>query len=97
MPMPIIPKRRRSLAATGRGEARSWVGFNSIFFAARDAPAAAAPISRNLRRENLLMGFVPRFGFFLSLLLQLLDCYFLEKHDVIVAMVLQADVAFEWS
>src|SRR5580692_705901 len=61
MPMPTIPKRTWSLAATGRGEAKSGVGFSSMVFVARDAPAAAAPISRNLRRENLLILMVPRF------------------------------------
>src|SRR5580704_1500458 len=55
MPTPIMPKRTRSLAATGRGEANTGVGFSSMVFVARDAPAAAAPISRNLRRENLLI------------------------------------------
>src|ERR1700727_659711 len=65
MPTPIMPKWTRSLAEDGRGEAKSGRGFSSVVFVARDAPAAAAPISRNLRRENLLIVMVPRFLGFL--------------------------------
>jgi hypothetical protein len=95
MPMPIMPNWIRSLAGTGRGEASSCSGLNQLVFAANDAPAAAAPISRNLRRENLLIISAPRFLYVELLFLQFPDRDFLEKNNVVVAVILQADVAFE--
>src|SRR5215813_5323556 len=56
MPMPMMPKRRRSLAAIVR--ARRGSGSSSTVLAAKAALAAAAVIPKNLRREkvSLLIG-----------------------------------------
>src|SRR5947208_15392890 len=53
IPIPIIPNRRRSLAATG--EASSGSGSSRIVLAARDAPTEAALIPRNVRRERIFL------------------------------------------
>src|SRR5258708_3453157 len=51
--IPIIQKRRWSLAATV--EASSGSGSSRMILAARDAPAEAALIPRNLRRETMFL------------------------------------------
>src|SRR5579864_7240729 len=93
--MPIIPKRRRSLAGSGRAAAHSRSGSRSTVLVARDAPATPALIPRNLRREMSVFFISPPWG--VALLVQLLDRDFLEEHDVFVAVILQADVAFQGS
>src|SRR5207244_6546786 len=53
IPIPIIPNRRRSLAALV--EASSGSGSSRMVLAARDAPTEAALIPRNLRRERMFL------------------------------------------
>ncbi len=53
MPMPIMPKRTRSLAATALGSGRSGDGSGPSGFPASDAPAAAALRPTNSRREKV--------------------------------------------
>jgi len=98
MPIPIMPKRSRSLGATDWGRADNGSGSRKMVFAAKDAPAAAAPISRNSRREKL--GDMRtsrkiedrRLGALAPLFFQHLERDFLEIYSV--SVVLQADVAF---
>src|SRR5216684_2553673 len=52
IPTPTIPKRTRSLAATGESDANSGSAFRSMAFAASVAPAAPAVVCKNSRREN---------------------------------------------
>jgi hypothetical protein len=52
MPIPIIPKRTRSLVATVWGKAQRGSGSSRIVFIPIDAPAAAALIPINSRREK---------------------------------------------
>src|SRR6266550_530254 len=100
MPMPIMPKRTRSLAAVAKANRGS--GSSRMVLAASEAPAAAALIPRNLRRDresfslSLLMR-PPGVCVFRRLLLEFLDCDFFEEHDVAVTVILQADVAFQRS
>src|SRR5436190_16386043 len=53
IPIPIIPNRRRSLAATD--EARTGSGSSRMVLAARDAPTEAALMPRNVRRERIFL------------------------------------------
>src|SRR6266849_2583804 len=52
IPTPTIPKRTRSLAATGGVDANSGSEFRRMAFAASVAPAAPAAACKNSRREN---------------------------------------------
>src|ERR1700674_3034871 len=94
MPIPIIPKRSRSLAGTGRGEARSGSAVSRIALPATDAPAAAALIPRNLRREYVLF-FIKDLLALGTLFVQFFQGNFLEENNVVVAVILQAKIAFE--
>src|SRR5271167_270947 len=88
MPTPIMPKRTRSLGAMDCGKAKSGSGSSKMVLAARVAPAAPAVMPINLRREKCLS-----FMISLQLFFQHLDRDFFEEYYVIIAMILQADVA----
>src|SRR5580704_3939332 len=89
MPTPIMPKRTRSLGAMDWGKANSGSGSRKMVLAARLAPAAPAVMPINLRREKCLSLIMIS----LRLFFQHLNCDFLEEYYVIVAVILQADVA----
>src|SRR5712691_12595396 len=59
MPMPIMPKRTRSLAAMAAGAGVRLCGIGTSPCAASDAPAAAALVPRNSRRDQLLFFTAP--------------------------------------
>src|SRR5580704_16711409 len=101
MPIPIMPKRTWSLAATVCGKAQSGSGSRKIVFSPKDAPATAALSPMNSRREKPFLFIKPpptsrRFNrrTRTELFLQHLERNFFEKYDVILTVILEADVAF---
>src|SRR6266850_4220903 len=101
MPIPIIPKRTRSLGGTGFGEAAIGSGSSRTVRAATRAPAAVPLVCRNSRREKCFVISPPIYWKSLEnsigLLRQRFHRDFFEKHNVIVAMILQAHVPFTGS
>src|SRR4051812_10371893 len=89
MPTPTMPKRMRSLGATscGPNDAAS----SGIAAPIKADPATPALLRRNSRREKLLATSPPAGR---NLLLKSLQGDFFKEHDVVVAVVLQTEVAF---
>ena len=97
MPMPMMPRRTRSLAGTGRGEAKLSVSRKTVL-APINAPLL---VGRRFPREKNHCFMASSSGCEDQSELLLRSAYFgsglhrdfLEKHDVVVAVILQPDVA----
>src|ERR1035438_5993174 len=87
MPTPMMPKRTRSLAGTGCARSSGTCASSTIALSASRLPATTPPVRINSRREGRL------FIWNSFSLLERLDGNFLEEYDVVVAVILQPEIA----
>src|ERR1035441_10801002 len=87
IPTPMMPKRTRSLAGTGCARSPGTCASSTIALSASRLPATTPPVRIKSRREGRL------FMWNSFSLLERLDGNFLKEHDVVVAVILQPEIA----
>src|SRR6516165_301763 len=92
MPTPMMPNRTRSLGAFMEKREGMVSGSSGMRFAASIALVAPAVVCKKDRREKFLR-MVFSEPLWILCLLQGLHADFFEKDDVVVAVILQADIA----